>query len=91
MASTEGSFTSGRAHPARRAVLAAAVVLAAAASFVAAAPEGAQVVRGKVNIDTRGADTVIRAGHNSIINYSRFNVAAGERVRFVQPGRRARV
>lgn len=56
-----------------------------------AGPEGARVVRGDVNISRNGADTVIRASHNSIINYRSFDIARGESVRFLQPNASSRV
>ena len=56
-----------------------------------AGPEGAQVARGDVNITRNGAETLIRAGRNSIINYRSFDIAKGETVRFVQPDSMSRV
>ena len=56
-----------------------------------AGPEGAQVRAGDVKIVQRGSTTVIRASDRSIIDYSRFDVSKGERVRFVQPGASATV
>lgn len=54
-------------------------------------PEGAKVVAGEATINQNGNRTVIRAGDRTIIDYTRFNVGANERVRFIQPGANARV
>lgn len=56
-----------------------------------AGPQGEQVVRGDVRFERRGAETLIYAGRNSIINYRSFDVARGETVRFVQPDAASRV
>ncbi len=56
-----------------------------------AGPEGAKVVRGDASIRQNGNITRIRATDGAIINYDRFNIAAGERVRFIQPDASARV
>ncbi len=69
----------------------AGALVAAVCAPVLAGPEGAQVVRGQVNISRNGAETLIRAGNNSIINYRSFNIASNETVRFVQPGASSRV
>lgn len=61
----------------------AAVVALCTYSF--GAPEGAQVVRGNVNITRDGALTTIRAGNRSIINFRSFDLSAHETVRFIQP------
>jgi filamentous hemagglutinin family protein len=67
------------------------VLVALLASSAWAGPEGASVVRGDVSISRNGADTVIRAGRGSIINYRSFNIGSNESVRFIQPDARARV
>lgn len=67
------------------------MMAAAMGSVAFASPEGAQVVQGNVGISQQGGLTTITASHNSIINYSSFNVAANEVVRFVQPGATSRV
>ncbi|QQS08001.1 MAG: filamentous hemagglutinin N-terminal domain-containing protein [Phycisphaerales bacterium] len=67
------------------------MMAAAMGSVAFASPEGAQVVQGNVGISQQGGLTTITASHNSIINYSSFNVAANEAVRFVQPGATSRV
>lgn len=56
-----------------------------------AGPEGATVVAGSASIKTNGANTVIRAGDRTIIDYTKFDINKGESVRFVQPGANARV
>lgn len=61
------------------------------ASPALAGPEGAQVVRGNVQIERNGNQTVIRAGDRSIINYRNFNIGANESVQFIQPGSQSRV
>lgn len=66
-------------------------LLAAACAPALAGPEGAQVVRGNVRIERDGANTLIHAGRNSIINYRSFDIASSESVRFVQPDAASRV
>lgn len=56
-----------------------------------AGPEGAQVVRGRAKFHQNGNVTRIRVSDGAIINYDRFNIGAGERVRFVQPDASSRV
>lgn len=65
--------------------------LLAPATTAMAGPQGAQVKAGQVKIVQRGNTTVIRASDRAIIDYSRFDLAKGETVRFVQPGSSARV
>lgn len=72
------------------AALAGALIGSVCAEAIAG-PEGAQVVRGQVSITRNGADTLIRAGNNSIINYRSFDIARGESVRFIQPNASSRV
>lgn len=72
------------------AALAGALIGSVCAEAIAG-PEGAQVVRGQVSISRNGADTLIRAGNNSIINYRSFDIARGESVRFIQPNASSRV
>ena len=67
------------------------ILVAAACTPALAGPEGAQVVRGQVDITRNGAETLIRAGNNSIINYKSFNIGANESVRFIQPSSTSRV
>ncbi|CAG0996917.1 Heme/hemopexin-binding protein [Phycisphaerales bacterium] len=66
-------------------------LVAAVCAPALAGPEGARVVRGNVSISRTGADTVIRASHNSIINYRSFDIGRGESVRFLQPNASSRV
>lgn len=76
----------------RRAELFATGAMFLAATGIAlAGPEGAQVVRGDVGITRNGAETVIRASNNSIINYRSFDIGRSETVRFVQPDAASRV
>jgi len=60
-------------------------------SNAVAGPEGAQVVNGKVSIQQSGSNTAITASDKAIINYSSFNIAQPETVRFIQPGSSASV
>ncbi len=69
----------------------AGVLVALLASAAVAGPEAPRVVRGDVTITRNGAETVIRAGRNSIIDYRSFDIARGETVRFQQPDAAARV
>jgi len=56
-----------------------------------AAPQGASVQQGTVNIATSGSQTTITASDGAIINYTSFDIASGGLVRVVQPGASARV
>lgn len=56
-----------------------------------AGPKGERVVRGNVQIDRNGAETVIRASNKAIINYESFSIRPGESVQFIQPGAKSRV
>ncbi len=58
---------------------------------VAAAPQNAHVVRGQASVQQQGNETTIHAGRDAIIEYSQFNVASDEAVRFVQPDAQLRV
>jgi filamentous hemagglutinin family protein len=66
-------------------------LIAAACSPALAGPEGASVARGNVQITRDGANTLIRASRNSIINYRSFNIGSNESVRFIQPDASSRV
>src|SRR5262245_51041649 len=68
-----------------------AAAMMALAGPALAGPEGARVVSGKASLTRNGSLTTIEAGNNAIINYSRFNIAAGETVRFIQPSATSRV
>ncbi|MBL9001104.1 MAG: filamentous hemagglutinin N-terminal domain-containing protein [Phycisphaerae bacterium] len=67
------------------------LLIAAFTTGALAGPEGSSVVRGDVNISRSGAETIIRAGRNSIINHRSFDIARGETVRFIQPDAASRV
>jgi filamentous hemagglutinin family protein len=54
-------------------------------------PEGAQVAAGSASIVRDGNTTLIRAADNTIINYSSFNIAGHETVRFLQPDAASKV
>ncbi len=56
-----------------------------------AAPEGAEVVQGNVTFESAGPVTTIHASDRSVINYSGFDIAGHETVRFIQPGELAAV
>ena len=70
---------------------AAPLIMLAVAGSAVAAPEGERVVAGDASFHRNGSTTVIRADHNTIIDYSSFNIASGETVRFIQPSSNARV
>jgi len=65
--------------------------LSSTISVVTAGPEGAQVVNGQVSIKQSGNNTAITASDKSIINYSSFDIAQPETVRFIQPSSNASV
>ena len=54
-----------------------------------AAPTGAEVIHGQVQIMQQGAQTTIHASDRAVINYAGFNIQAHEAVRFIQPGSQA--
>ncbi len=56
-----------------------------------AGPEGQQVVAGSATFARNGALTTITAANKTIINYSGFNIAGHETVRFIQPDASSRV
>jgi filamentous hemagglutinin family protein len=56
-----------------------------------AAPEGAQVANGQVQIIRQGDRTFIQASDGSIINYTGFDILRHESVQFLQPDASARV
>lgn len=70
-----------------------AIAVSAAAGGVRAASPlvPTAVVHGSAAIATRGAVTTITAANRTIIDYSRFNIPAGNTVRFVQPDATATV
>ncbi len=67
------------------------VAVGACAGAALAGPTGEQVVSGSARFARDGNSTIIEAANNTIINYSSFNIGAGESVRFVQPSAAARV
>ena len=50
-----------------------------------------KIVRGHAKITQDGSLTTVRVGHKTIINYDRFNIPAGTKLRFVQPRSSSRV
>ena len=76
-------------RPWRAAALVAAAGTSAALASPAVNPTG--VASGSAEFSSAGSSLTITASDGAIINYSRFDVAAGESVRFVQPGADARV
>ena len=56
-----------------------------------AAPQGENVVSGSATFERAGTTTTITASNRAIINYSSFDVAGNEAVRFVQPSATATV
>ncbi len=69
----------------RRACLVVLMLVSYTNNFVLAAPRGARVVSGSATFQQDGNLTVVTAANRSIINYSGFNIAPNEIVRFVQP------
>jgi filamentous hemagglutinin family protein len=66
-------------------------LIALLASPVLAGPEGEQVAAGSASFQRQGAVTTIHVADRTIINYSSFDIAGHETVRFVQPGVDSRV
>jgi filamentous hemagglutinin family protein len=75
----------------RAVAMLAGLVASLNAPIALAGPDGAQVVRGNVNISRDGNTTLIRASNGAIINYNTFNIAGHETVRFLQPDAASRV
>ena len=67
------------------------IVMAQLPMPVFAEPTGEEVIRGDVAFSRSGDVTTITASHNSIIQYSGFDIAANETVQFIQPSTQARV
>lgn len=67
------------------------MVFAALAAPALAQVEGPQVVSGSASIQQQGSQTIIHAADNTIINYGRFDIRAGETVQFIQPDAFSRV
>ncbi len=72
-------------------LLAGAGAVSLLTGHVKAAPQNAQVVAGSASVAQQGNVTTIQAGNNAIIQYSQFNIAPHETVRFVQPSAQSRV
>ena len=56
-----------------------------------ALPAGTEIVAGQASIARTAAELRITAGNGAILEHAAFDVAAGETVRFIQPGVDARV
>ncbi len=54
-------------------------------------PVGGQVAAGQASISSKEKSMTITAGDRSILNFTKFNIAADESVRFVQPSAKATV
>jgi filamentous hemagglutinin family protein len=54
-------------------------------------PVGGQVAAGQAAISTNAKSMTVTAGDRSILNFTKFNIAADESVKFVQPGAKATV
>ena len=67
------------------------IVMAQLPRPVFAEPTGEEVIQGDVTFARDGDVTTITAGHNSIIQYSGFDIAVNETVQFIQPSAQARV
>jgi filamentous hemagglutinin family protein len=67
------------------------VFLALLASEAFALPAGTEIVTGQASIARTAAEMRITAGDGAILEHAAFDVAAGETVRFIQPGVDARV
>jgi len=81
-----------RAQQSIQSLLVAILTLGVALPPVAlATPKGGNVVSGNVSIDRQGPHTDIHASHRSIIEWQGFDIGTNESVRFIQPGRQARV
>src|SRR5262249_59861411 len=61
-------------------------LMAGCTSFPAmAGPHGMSVQQGSASATRNGSTTDITASHNAVINWSSFNIGAGETVNFHQP------
>ncbi|MEI6714108.1 MAG: filamentous hemagglutinin N-terminal domain-containing protein [Verrucomicrobiota bacterium] len=65
--------------------IAAGLAIVCFQSSLFALPVGGQLVAGKGGIDTAGKNMTVTAGDRSIFNFTKFNIAADESVKFVQP------
>mgnify|MGYP002784258943 CR=1 FL=1 len=67
------------------------LLLASAQRASAAGPENPNVTHGSASFQNQNGNWVIRTSNKAIINYTRFDVASGQWVRFIQDGSGARV
>ncbi|MCB9845590.1 MAG: filamentous hemagglutinin N-terminal domain-containing protein [Phycisphaeraceae bacterium] len=87
---SHGTKRSNRSATRRVGILAGPVVTLMCVPALAG-PEGERVVAGKARFNRRGDVTTIRAADRTVINYSSFDIAGHETVRFIQPSETARV
>src|SRR5580704_17904587 len=73
------------------AVAAVAASQAMLANFATANPSGGKAVSGSASISQRGNVTVIHASNNSIIDFTSFNIALGQKVKIIEPSAQAPV
>ncbi|MCA3005418.1 MAG: filamentous hemagglutinin N-terminal domain-containing protein [Planctomycetaceae bacterium] len=85
------TLTARRAHWLVSAAGLSVSVLALAAGSAVAQVQNPTVVRGTASFNQNGSTTTITASNGAIINYSGFNIGAGQTVRFVQPNSRSTV
>lgn len=67
------------------------LLLASAQRASAAGPENPNVTHGSATFQNQNGNWVIHTSNKAIINYTRFDVASGQWVRFIQDGSGARV
>ncbi len=67
------------------------LLLASAQRASAAGPENPNVTHGSASFQNQNGNWVIHTSNKAIINYTRFDVASGQWVRFIQDGSGARV
>jgi filamentous hemagglutinin family protein len=67
------------------------LLLASAQRASAAGPENPNVTHGSASFQNQNGNWVIHTSNKAIINYTRFDVASGQWVRFIQEGSGARV
>ncbi|MBM3208149.1 MAG: filamentous hemagglutinin N-terminal domain-containing protein, partial [Chlamydiae bacterium] len=60
-------------------------VFSALPDMVFSLPKGAQVESGSADISTTSDSMVLKVSHKAIINYDKFRIEKGEKVRFIQP------
>jgi len=74
-----------------RAAMAGVAVGLLAAPPAVSGPRGERVVKGRARVERAAEKTRIKASDGAVIEWDSFDVGRGEKVRFVQPGRDARV